>query len=155
MPPPRWSSAVIRPKSTRLAIRLRADAPDDPVVGARLDEIDMIRAEWRGDFITSHTLGDSLRSADADDRSWAIGTMIVTHHFGAIAPQKAGVLIDEMIDRFGEDPRSNLLRAELALGEGRFADAVVEHLRGWVPNVPTESERSTRGLLPTSRSCSS
>lgn len=115
----------------QLATRLRADAPDDPVVGARLDEIDMIRAEWHGDFITSHTLGDSLRSADVDDRSWAIGTMIVTHHFGAIASQKASVLIDEMIDRFGEEPRSSLLRAELALGEGRFADAVVEHLRGW------------------------
>ena len=121
-----------------LAVRLRADAPDDPVVGARLDEIDMIRAEWHGDFITSHQLADSLRSTDLDDRSWVIGTMIAAHHFTVVAPHMASVLIDELIDRVGADPRSTLLLAELALGEARFADAVAQHLRGLGVTRPEE-----------------
>ncbi len=40
-----------REEADRVADELRLAAPDDPITTARLGEIDMIRAEWRGDFI--------------------------------------------------------------------------------------------------------
>ena len=120
-----------REESDRFAEALRAAAPDDPITTARLDEVDMIRAEWRGDFVASHMTGEGLRSADADDRSWAIGTAIVAHHFAAIDPPRARRLLDESVARLGEDPRAVFLRAEAAVGEAEFAEAVDEQLRGW------------------------
>ena len=91
----------------------------------------MIRAEWRGDFARSHAIADALSSADVDDRSWAIAIALLTHHFAALDPPTAVGLVDEYVDRLGEDPRAVFLRSEAAVGEARFADAVAEQLRGW------------------------
>lgn len=120
-----------REEADRFADELRLAAPDDPITTARLGEIDMIRAEWRGDFIASHTIAEELRSADADDRSWAIGTAIAAHHFAALDPPRARRLVDESVSRLGEEPRAIFLRAEAAINERRFAEAADEQLRGW------------------------
>ena len=120
-----------REEADRVADELRLAAPDDPITTARLGEIDMIRAEWRGDFIASHTIAEELRSADTDDRSWAIGTAIVAHHFAALDPSRALRLIDQSVARLGEEPRAIFLRAEAAIGEVQFVEAVDEQLRGW------------------------
>ena len=142
-------------EADRLADALRAAAPDDPITTARLDEIDMIRAEWRGDFIASHTIAEELRSADVDDRSWAIGTAIVAHHFAALDPPRARRLVDESVARLGEEPRAIFLRAEAAIGEARFADAVDEQFRGWgvdrvdeLPRAPGPGGRCHRAVGP-------
>ena len=91
----------------------------------------MIRAEWHGDFVTSHQMAESLRSTDVDDRSWVIGTAIVAHHFTVVAPGRARRLVDESVARLGEEQRAIFLRAEAAINEGRFAEAADEQLRGW------------------------
>lgn len=113
------------------AEELRAAVTDDPIVTARLGEIDMIRAEWRGDFVDSHLAGEALRAADVDDRSWAIGTVMVAHHFAAIDPPEARRMIDASVERMGEDRRSILLRAEASVGDGRFDEAIAHQMRAW------------------------
>ena len=94
-----------REEADRVADELRLAAPDDPITTARLREIDMIRAEWRGDFIAAHTTAEELRSADADDRSWAIGTAITAHHFVALHPSRARRLVDDSVADSGGTSR--------------------------------------------------
>lgn len=81
-----------------LAETIRAVAPGDPITVARLDETNMIRAERHGDFAGSHAVGDALRAADVDDRSWSIATALQTHHFAALDPPTALALIAESVD---------------------------------------------------------
>ena len=72
-----------------------------------------------------------LRSADADDRSWAIGTAIVAHHFAGADPPRAGDWSTSRspgsgrnLERCSSAPRPRSVRAE-------FAEAADEQLRGW------------------------
>jgi len=80
-------------------------------------------AEILGDFEHSHTVAERIRHEDRDLRNWYVASAFVIHHFAAADPRQASIVLDELEDRSGIVPLSSYLRAEIALGQARFADA--------------------------------
>lgn len=80
-------------------------------------------AELTGEFERSHAMAEQFRHDDRDLRHWYIASAFVVHHFAATNPRQASIVLDEVEGRSGVVPMSSYLRAEIALGEARFADA--------------------------------
>ncbi len=81
-------------------------------------------AELTGDFTRSHAIAEQIRRDDRDLGQWCTASAFVVHHLAARDPRQASVVLDEFETRTGVVPLSSYLRAEIALGEARFADAV-------------------------------
>jgi hypothetical protein len=80
-------------------------------------------AELTGDFTRSHALAEQIRGEDRDIHQWCAASAIVVHHLAAPSPRHASIVLEEFETRTGVVPLSSYLRAEIALGEARFADA--------------------------------
>lgn len=80
-------------------------------------------AELNGDFLRAHTLAEQFRHDDREQRHWYVASAFIAHHFAATDPRQASIVLDEFEGRSGVVPMSSYLRAEVALGEARFADA--------------------------------
>ncbi len=89
----------------------------------KLDVCDMGLAEISGDFERSHAIAERIRHDDRDLRHWYVASAFIIHHFAAADPRQATIVLDELEERSGIVPMSSYLRAEIALGEARFADA--------------------------------
>jgi hypothetical protein len=81
-------------------------------------------AELSGDFARSHAMAQEFRQDDRDLRQWCTASAFVVHHLAATEPRQASTVLDEVEGRVGVVPLSSYLRAEIALGEARFADAI-------------------------------
>ena len=100
-----------------------ADGADEPDTAALLDLAELAIVELVGDFMRSHEL--ALRFASSDDRTLAAtGASIATHHLAATNPQEARIVLGRYETAHGPVPHTTYMHAEIALGEGRFADAV-------------------------------
>ena len=99
------------------------DGADDPDTATLLDLAELAVVELVGDFVRSHEL--ALRFAASDDRTLAAtGASVATHHLAATNPQEGRLLLGQYESRHGPIPHTTFLHGEIALGEGRFADAV-------------------------------
>lgn len=103
--------------------RLSESVGDDTADRDRLAMCGMGLAELSGDFEHSHATAEQIRSDDRDLRDWYVATAFVIHHFAAADPRQASLVLDQLEDRSGVVPLTSYLRAEIALGEARFADA--------------------------------
>ncbi len=103
--------------------RLSELVGDDISDQDRLALCGMGLAEISGDFEHSHATAERIRHDDRDLRHWYIASAFVIHHFAAADPRQASIVLDELEDRSGVVPLSSYLRAEIALGQARFADA--------------------------------
>jgi predicted ATPase/class 3 adenylate cyclase len=116
------SGFVTEMKDTLLHFR-SADGADDPDTTTLLDLAELAIVELVGDFVRSHEL--ALRFASCDDRLLAAtGASIATHHLAATNPQEAHHVLGRYETGHGPIPHTTYMHAEIALGEGRFADAV-------------------------------
>ena len=111
---------------TRDALTTLSDSTTetDSVTRDRLGMCAMGLAEITGDFQRSHALAEQFRQDDRDRHHWYVASAFVVHHFAATDPRQATMVLDEIERRSGVVPLSSFLRAEIALGEARFADAV-------------------------------
>lgn len=100
-----------------------ADGAGDPDTATLLDLAELALAEIVGDFVRSHEL--ALRFASSEDRTRAAtGASVATHHLSATNPHEARDILGRYETRHGPIPHTTFMHAEIALGEGRFADAV-------------------------------
>lgn len=100
-----------------------ADGADDPGTTTLLDLAELAVVELVGDFVRSHEL--ALRFATSEDRTLAAtGASVATHHLAATNPQEARGVLGRYETGHGPIPHTTYMRAEIALGEGRFADAI-------------------------------
>jgi predicted ATPase/class 3 adenylate cyclase len=100
-----------------------ADGAADPETATLLDVAELAIVELIGDFARSHEL--ALRFASSPDRlRAATGASVATHHLAATNPQEARDVLGQYETVHGPIPHTTFMHAEIALGEGRFADAV-------------------------------
>ena len=100
-----------------------ADGADDPETATLLDLAELAVTELVGDFVRSHEL--ALRFASSEHRALAAtGASVATHHLAATNPQEARLVLGQYEAGHGPIPHTTFMHAEIALGEGRFADAV-------------------------------
>jgi predicted ATPase/class 3 adenylate cyclase len=135
------SGFVTEMQDTLLRFR-SADGADDPDTATLLDLAELAVAELVGDFVRSHEL--ALRFASSDDRTLAAtGASIATHHLAATNPQEARDVLGQYEADHGAIPHTTFMHAEIALGEGRFADAVDSMLDALDVRAVTDLGRGT------------
>ena len=109
-------------RATLASLHILADG-SDAHVASRLLECEMMLAEIVGDFDRSHALAEGFRKEEVTPR-WYLSSAIVIHHLAATAPDEALTVLEEFESHAGVVPMGSYLRAEVALGQSRFADAV-------------------------------
>lgn len=107
-----------------LAQLRRSEGADDPDVELLLDTAELALVELVGDFARSHELAGKLAEERGDLLHAATGTSILAHHLSATDPARARAVLDRFEQDHGPIPHTTFMRAEVALGEGRFEDAV-------------------------------
>lgn len=118
------------------------DGADDPDTATLLDLAELAIVELVGDFGRSHEL--ALQFASCDDRTLAAtGASIATHHLAATNPREARDLLARHETTHGPIPHTTYMHAEIALGEGRFADAVDSMLEALDLRAVTDLGRGT------------
>ncbi len=116
-------SAGLLVEAGEMVARLSELVDDEFAAQDKLTTCGMGIAELSGDFGRSHAVAEQIRHDDRDLRHWYVASAFVVHHFAASDPRQASTVLDELERRSGVVPLSSYLRAEIALGEARFADA--------------------------------